>query len=161
MGRDRHRWRTHADTEVAGIARQTGVVVRYDTVLHQTPDMNVIPASICVVATLLAIDKAAGRAHQPPKVEADSYAWEQPENPFTGDADAIAEGQRLYRSICYICHADTGARGPNLRKSKLKDQAFLKAVINGRKGSQMPAWRSKLSETEMWKIYSFIEAPLP
>ncbi len=102
---------------------------------------------------------ALAQAHQPPKVDADTYVWEHTENPFSGDAEAIAEGQRLYRSTCYICHADTGARGPNLRKSKLKGQAFLKIVIHGRKGTQMPAWKGKLSETEMWKIYSFIEAP--
>ncbi len=102
---------------------------------------------------------ALAQAHQPPKVDADTYVWEHTDNPFAGDAEAIAEGQRLYRSTCYICHADTGARGPNLRKSKLKGQAFLKIVIHGRKGTQMPAWKGKLSEAEMWKIYSFIEAP--
>ena len=102
---------------------------------------------------------ALAQAHQPPKVDADTYVWEYTENPFTGDAEAIAEGQRLYRSTCYICHADTGARGPNLRKSRLKGQAFLKIVIQGRKGTQMPAWKGKLTEAEMWKIYSFIEAP--
>jgi mono/diheme cytochrome c family protein len=34
-------------------------------------------------------------------------------------------------------------------------------VIHGRKGTQMPAWKGKLSESEMWKVYSFIEVPLP
>ncbi len=102
---------------------------------------------------------ALAQAHQPPKADADTYVWEHTENPFSGDAEAIAEGQRLYRSTCYICHADTGARGPNLRKSKLKGQAFLKIVIHGRKGTQMPAWKGKLTEPEMWKIYSFVEAP--
>jgi len=105
--------------------------------------------------------EAFGQAHQPPKIETDSYAWEYVENPFSGDAESIAEGQRLYRSTCYICHADTGSRGPNLRKSKLKGQAFVKVVINGKKGTQMPAWKGKLTEAEMWKIYSFLEAPLP
>lgn len=110
-------------------------------------------------ALVLPLRQALAQAHQPPKVDADTYVWEHTENPFSGDTDAIAEGRRLYRSTCYICHADTGARGPNLRKSKLKGQAFLKIVIQGRKGTQMPAWKGKLSEAEMWKIYSFIEAP--
>lgn len=110
-------------------------------------------------ALVLPPRQALAQAHQPPKVDADTYVWEHTENPFSGDTDAIAEGRRLYRSTCYICHADTGARGPNLRKSKLKGQAFLKIVIQGRKGTQMPAWKGKLSEAEMWKIYSFIEAP--
>jgi mono/diheme cytochrome c family protein len=116
----------------------------------------------CLAGALALVAGAAyPQAHQPPKVEVDAYQWESPENPFSGDAEAIAEGQRLYRSTCYICHADTGSRGPNLRKSKLKGQAFLKAVINGRKNTQMPAWKGKLTEAEMWKIYSFIEAPAP
>lgn len=102
-----------------------------------------------------------GQAHQPPKIETDSYQWQYSENPFASDADAISEGGRLYKSSCYICHADTGARGPNLRKSKLKGQAFVKVVINGKKGTQMPAWKGKLTEEEMWKILTFIEAPLP
>lgn len=110
-------------------------------------------------ALVLPLRQALAQAHQPPKVDADTYVWEHTENPFSGDTDAIAEGRRLYRSTCYICHADNGARGPNLRKSKLKGQAFLKIVIQGRKGTQMPAWKGKLSEAEMWKIYSFIEAP--
>lgn len=123
--------------------------------------MHTVISWSSVAALLLVSADAIGQAHQPPRVDADTYVWELPENPFSGDAEAIAEGQRLYRSTCYICHADTGARGPNLRKSKLKDLAFLKVVINGRKGTQMPAWRGKLSEAEMWKIYSFIEAPPP
>jgi mono/diheme cytochrome c family protein len=116
---------------------------------------------VCAAALMFVLGEAAGQAHQPPKVDADSYVWEHTENPYSGDPEAIAEGQRLYRSTCYICHADTGARGPNLRKSKLKGQAFLKIVIHGRKGTQMPAWKGKLTEAEMWKVYSFIEAPPP
>lgn len=116
----------------------------------------------CLAGALALVAGAAyPQAHQPPKVEVDGYQWESTENPFSGDAEAIAEGQRLYRSTCYICHADTGSRGPNLRKSKLRGQAFLKVVINGRKNTQMPAWKGKLTEAEMWKIYSFLEAPAP
>jgi mono/diheme cytochrome c family protein len=32
--------------------------------------------------------------------------------------------------------------------------------MNGRKGTQMPAWKGKLTEDEMWKILTFIEAPV-
>lgn len=123
--------------------------------------MRLFTTFLCAGAMLGAIDEAAAQAHQPPKIEADGYVWEHTDNPYSGNADAIAEGQRVYRSTCSICHADTGSRGPNLRKSKLKGQAFLKIVINGRKGTQMPAWKGKLTEDEMWKVYSFIEAPPP
>jgi len=100
-----------------------------------------------------------GQAHQPPKIEVDTYVWQHQANPFTGDPDAISEGRRLYRSTCYICHLNAGGRGPNLRKSKLKDQDFLRVVINGRKGTQMPAWKEKLTEAQMWKILTYLEAP--
>lgn len=102
---------------------------------------------------------AAAQAHQPSKVERDDYVWQHDDNPFSGDAQAIAEGRRLYRSTCYICHLDTGGRGPDLRKSKLQGKDFLKLVMNGKKGTQMPAWKGKLSEDEMWKILAFIAAP--
>lgn len=123
--------------------------------------MRIFTTFLCAGAMLGASHEAAAQAHQPPKVEADGYVWEHTDNPFSGNAEAIAEGQRIHRSTCYICHADTGSRGPNLRKSKLKGQAFLKIVINGRKGTQMPAWKGKLSEEEMWKVLAFIETPPP
>ena len=99
------------------------------------------------------------QAHQPPKVQKDDYVWEHESNPFGADPDAIVQGRRLYRSTCYICHLDAGGRGPDLRKSRLKEQDFMRVVINGRKGTQMPAWKGKLSEEEMWKIYAFLQAP--
>jgi len=108
---------------------------------------------------LFAGGDAAGQAHQPPRIDIDTYEWQFTDNPFAGNAESIVEGQRIYRSTCYICHADTGSRGPNLRKSKLKGQAFLKIVINGRKGTQMPAWKGKLTEEEMWKVLAYVEAP--
>jgi mono/diheme cytochrome c family protein len=102
---------------------------------------------------------ALGQAHQPPKVEQDDYVWQHEGNPYSGDAEAVVKGRRLYRSTCYICHLDTGGRGPDLRKSKLKGQDFIRVVLKGRKGTQMPAWLGKLSEDEMWMILAFLEAP--
>jgi mono/diheme cytochrome c family protein len=112
------------------------------------------------VVTGMPAGEALAQAHQPPKIEKDDYVWEHESNPFVDDSDAIVEGRRLYRSTCYICHLNAGGRGPNLRKSKLEGQDFLRVVINGRKGTQMPSWKGKLSEAEMWKIYTFLQAPL-
>ena len=161
MGRDRHRGRAHAGAEVIVPVRSRGVVHGDGVPRVPAPIVKILPTILCAIAMLIAFGEAFGQAHQPPKTEVDSYVWEHADNPFSGNAEGIAEGQRLYRSTCYICHADTGSRGPNLRKSKLKGQAFLRIVINGRKGTQMPAWKGKLSEEEMWKIYSFLEAPPP
>lgn len=119
------------------------------------------PSLLLVAAALICLQPAAasGQAHQPPKVEHDDYAWQHESNPYSGDAQAVAEGRRLYRSTCYICHLDSGGRGPDLRKSKLKGRDFMRIVIRGRKGTQMPAWLGKLSEDQMWMILAYVEAP--
>ena len=111
-----------------------------------------------LAALLLFADCALAQAHQPPKVEIDDYQWQYSDNPHTGDAESVAQGRRLYRSTCYICHLEAGGRGPDLRKSRLQGQNFMRVVINGKKGTQMPAWKGKLSEDEMWKILAYIES---
>jgi len=60
-------------------------------------------------ALLLFAGNALAQAHQPPKVEVDDYQWQHSDNPYTGNADSVAQGRRLYRSTCYICHLDSGA----------------------------------------------------
>jgi len=119
--------------------------------------------SFLPVCLALALSAAAAQAfpqaHQPPKVEADDYQWQYSENPFKGDAEAVERGRSLYRRTCYICHLDAGGRGPDLRKSALKGQDFIRVTLNGKKNTQMPAWKGKLSETDMWKILSYLDAP--
>ena len=61
-------------------------------------------------------------------------------DPFLGQEDAIAAGRVTYAGKCYVCHHSSGARGPNLFATKLSDQRFLETVIQGRKGTQMPAF---------------------
>ena len=116
-----------------------------------------LPAALSIAAGAQ-VSGVLAQAHQPPKIEEDTYVWEFEANPFEGDADAVRQGRRLYRSTCYICHLEAGGRGPNLRKSRLQGQDFLRVVINGRKGTQMPAWRGKLTEAEMWKILAYLGA---
>jgi len=79
-------------------------------------------------------------------------------NPFLGDPEAIVEGRRIYRMRCVICHAQAGARGPNLFATRLDDEHFLEVVINGRKGTQMPAFGYRLSPDEVWKVHAFVKS---
>jgi len=79
-------------------------------------------------------------------------------DPFLGQADAIAAGRVTYASKCYVCHHSSGARGPNLFATKLSDQRFLETVIQGRKGTQMPAFGLRLSPDEVWQIHAFIKS---
>ena len=116
-------------------------------------------ALLALAGAIAGPTQARGQAHQPPKLERDDYVWQHQFNPYSGEPEAIIQGRRLYRSTCTICHLDSGGRGPDLRKSKLKGQDFVRVVLNGRKGTQMPAWKGKLSEEEMWKIAAFLEAP--
>jgi cytochrome c55X len=79
-------------------------------------------------------------------------------NPYTGDPERADEGRVLFNRTCVICHGAQGAggRGPNLRESKLNGLPFLRVVWEGRKGTQMPPWKGKLSEEEVWKIMAYL-----
>jgi mono/diheme cytochrome c family protein len=77
-------------------------------------------------------------------------------NPFLGQAEAIGEGERIYRGRCIGCHGRGGSRGPNLFGSKLSPEQFMLTVINGRKGTNMAPFGYLLSPDEVWKIHAFV-----
>jgi mono/diheme cytochrome c family protein len=79
-------------------------------------------------------------------------------NPFLGQPEAIAAGKDIYRSKCLVCHQHAGGRGPNLFATKLSDEGFLETVINGRKGTLMPAFGLRLSPDEVWQVHAFIKS---
>ena len=79
-------------------------------------------------------------------------------NPFLSQVDAISAGRDIYRSKCLVCHQSAGARGPNIFNTKLSDQQFLATVINGRKGTQMPAFGLRLSIDEVWQVHAFVKS---
>jgi mono/diheme cytochrome c family protein len=79
-------------------------------------------------------------------------------DPFLGQPAAIAAGRIIYAGKCYVCHHSSGARGPNLFATRLSDQRFLETVIQGRKGTQMPAFGLRLSPDEVWQVHAFIKS---
>jgi mono/diheme cytochrome c family protein len=79
-------------------------------------------------------------------------------DPFLGQPAAIAAGKQTYSSICYVCHHSAGGRGPNLFATKLSDERFLDTVINGRKGTQMPAFGLRLTPDEVWQVHAFVKS---
>jgi mono/diheme cytochrome c family protein len=89
---------------------------------------------------------------------APSHAEQGLTNPVLGKSEAIAAGRDIYRSKCYICHHSAGARGPNIFATKLSDEQFLETVINGRKGTQMPAFGERLSPDEVWQVHAFVKS---
>jgi mono/diheme cytochrome c family protein len=79
-------------------------------------------------------------------------------DPFLGQPEAIAAGHAIYGSKCYVCHHRAGARGPNLFATKLTDEQFLETVINGRQGTQMPAFGLRLTPDEVWQVHAFVKS---
>ena len=89
---------------------------------------------------------------------AGANATEGLNNPFLGQPEAISAGRDIYRSKCLVCHQSAGARGPNIFTMKLTDQQFVETVINGRKGTQMPAFGSRLYLEEVWQLHAFVKS---
>ena len=106
-----------------------------------------LSAAVCVLAILSARD-TGGMA----------LADEALTDPLLGQPDAIEAGRDTYRSKCLVCHGSSGARGPNLFATKLSDEGFLETVINGRKGTLMPAFGLRLSPDEVWQVHAFIKS---
>src|SRR5262249_60176089 len=79
-------------------------------------------------------------------------------NPSTGNAEAIAEGQQLYKDLnCYGCHGmrGGGGMGPNLTDETWQtgdgSDASLLAQIREGKG-KMPAFKDVVTDDQAWKI---------
>ena len=107
---------------------------------------------------LLAAFLIGGRFVSLDRSPVDALADNDLTDPYLGQPDAIAEGDDLYHSHCIICHGLKGGRGPNIFATQLTDDQFLEVVINGRKGTQMPAWGLRLSPDDVWKIRAFLKA---
>jgi len=100
---------------------------------------------------------ALAQSHSP-KPPIPTREWKHEANPFAGDREKIHEGLNLYRRRCKICHGNRGGRGPNLFATPLGAHDFLQTVMEGRDGTQMPAWEGKLTEEQIWKILAYIGA---
>jgi mono/diheme cytochrome c family protein len=86
----------------------------------------------------------------------DLGAAEQLANPLLGNAEAQAEGLRIYRTRCYVCHLHEGGRGPNLFATKLNDEEFLNVVIQGR--MTMPAFGQRMSPDDVWAVHAYVKS---
>jgi cytochrome c oxidase cbb3-type subunit III len=88
----------------------------------------------------------------------------RPSNPFAGDRAAIGEGRRLFNAFnCSGCHGDHGGggMGPSLRDvdwihGSAEAQIFS-SIAEGR-AHGMPAWQSKLTEDQTWRLVAYIKS---
>jgi cytochrome c55X len=83
------------------------------------------------------------------------------------DATRQSELRYLLRQDCGSCHGMTmkGGLGPALLPQTLKDRphdVLVAAVLEGRPGTPMPAWRNLLSEDEVhWLVSGLRSGDLP
>ncbi len=86
------------------------------------------------------------------------------ENPYIGDSDMIAEGQKIYKKICQACHLKdgTGRIGPNLTDDKWNyprtdtDVGQFEIIYAGGAGAMQPFGR-KIDQDDILKVMAFID----
>jgi mono/diheme cytochrome c family protein len=85
-------------------------------------------------------------------------------NPYTGKAEATAEGQALFKKFnCYACHgmAGGGGMGPNLTDETWQtgdgSDSNLQAQIKEGKGN-MPPFKALLTDDQVWKLIAFVRS---
>jgi cytochrome c(L) len=83
-------------------------------------------------------------------------------NPYTGKAEAITEGQQLYKKFnCYGCHGmqGGGGMGPNLTDETWQtgDGSDLNVMAQVRDGKgQMPPFKMMMTDDQAWKVIAFV-----
>lgn len=84
-------------------------------------------------------------------------------NPFHGQPEAVAAGQRLFDDHCASCHGSDlmGRRGkPSLRSAIVQgatDGELFWLLKNGDLRHGMPSW-SSLPEPERWEIVAYVKS---
>ena len=85
-------------------------------------------------------------------------------NPLAGDSAAAAAGEQLFKDKgCTGCHGTDGSAGQFANNKALsdtaanKDDAFIYTTISeGVSGTSMAAYKSQLSENEIWQVVTYI-----
>src|SRR5215510_140393 len=109
---------------------------------------SLVLITLCLLGLLLGLSvHAQENGDAPPKL-----------NPYTGNAEAIAEGPQLYKDLnCYGCHG----MGPNLTDETWQtgdgSDASLLAQIREGKGT-MPAFKDVVTDDQAWKIIAFVRS---
>ena len=88
----------------------------------------------------------------------------QPGNPYAKDRTATGEGRQLFvRFNCSGCHGGRagGGMGPSLRDVDWiygsSDAQIFSSIVEGR-ARGMPAWQTRLSSDQTWKLVSYIKS---
>ena len=87
-------------------------------------------------------------------------------NEYRGNADAIAEGKKLYTANCVVCHgADaTGKMGPTLvgkdvvYPQALTDPGMFSIIYGGASGAMQSFARRGMPQDQMLKIIAYVRS---
>ncbi|HEU0293934.1 MAG TPA: copper resistance protein CopC [Anaerolineales bacterium] len=97
-------------------------------------------------------------------------------NPIPPNKESVAAGQNLYTTYCVPCHGVSGlGDGPvgltlNPRPADLRQHAIpgihtdaqlFEWITNGFPGSQMPPFKTTLSDTDRWNLVNYIRTLAP
>ena len=85
-------------------------------------------------------------------------------NDYRGNADAMADGKKLYVSNCIVCHgADgTGKMGPTLvgkdvvYKQVMTDPGMFSIIYGGASGAMQSFHRRGMKQDEMLRIVAYV-----
>jgi mono/diheme cytochrome c family protein len=118
--------------------------------------------TLCVAGLALVALAAGGAVNQKwlAKVPAAERAAV---NPYRGQAEAIAAGQRLFEDHCAACHGKDllGRHGkPSLRTPVVQgatDGELFWLLKNGYQRHGMPSW-SNLPAPERWQIVAYVKS---
>jgi cytochrome c-L len=86
------------------------------------------------------------------------------ENPYAGDPQAIAEGQKLHQRWCQACHLPDGSGriGPSLNDDQWKyprtetDQGKFEIIYAGGAGA-MQAFGKRMDQDDILKLIAFVD----
>jgi cytochrome c-L len=87
------------------------------------------------------------------------------QNPYVGDAAALADGKRLYETWCQSCHMPDGSGriGPSLISPQhiharaATDVGLFEAVFGGALGA-MQSFRDRLTQDEILRINAYVRS---
>ena len=87
----------------------------------------------------------------------------EPTNPFQGNAEAIEQGQQLFRLSCASCHGlnAKGLRGPDLTTGQWTrggtDAQLFRVIMSGIAGTDMPGARnSDATDDQGWALVAYL-----
>ena len=86
------------------------------------------------------------------------------ENPYNGNAEAIAEGKELYNKDCQVCHKPdgSGGMGPSLIDDKVvneraaSDVGMFEIIHSGASGAMRPFSKRGVTQDQMLKMIAYI-----